>query len=111
MLVSTTDGFAQLSSIKAAPSQINATSAVLVPTSYTGEVLAPAMKKYVAVTAAFDKDGNSVESVASVPIAICYSIAVAVLPTISRYHANKDVKNIINKYFFSNKWLSICWYG
>ncbi|MBO5718094.1 MAG: hypothetical protein J6R71_00495 [Bacteroidales bacterium] len=64
MLVSTTDGFAQLSSIKAAPSQINATSAVLVPTSYTGEVLAPAMKKYVAVTAAFDRHGNSVESVA-----------------------------------------------
>lgn len=64
MLVSTTDGFAQLSSIKAAPSQINATSAVLVPTSYTGEVLAPAMKKYVAVTAAFDSHGNSVESVA-----------------------------------------------
>lgn len=64
MLVSTTDGFAQLSSIKAAPSQINAASAVLVPTSYTGEILAPAMKKFVAVTAAFDSHGNSVESVA-----------------------------------------------
>ena len=65
MLVSTTDGFALLSSIKAAPSQINAASAVLVPTSYTGEILAPAMKKFVAVTAAFDSHGNSVESVAS----------------------------------------------
>lgn len=64
MLVSTTDGFALLSSIKAAPSQINAASAVLVPTSYTGEILAPAMKKFVAVTAAFDSHGNSVESVA-----------------------------------------------
>lgn len=64
MLVSTTDGFAQLSSIKAAPSQINAASAVLVPTSYTGEILAPAMKKFVSVTAAFDSHGNSVESVA-----------------------------------------------
>lgn len=64
MLVSTTDGFAQLSSIKGAPTKVNAASAVLVPTSYTGEILAPAMKKFVAVTAAFDSHGNSVESVA-----------------------------------------------
>ena len=64
MLVSTTDGFSLLSSFKGAPSMVNAASFTLVPTSYTGEILAPAMKKYVAVTAAFDKDGNSVESVA-----------------------------------------------
>ncbi|MBO5978478.1 MAG: hypothetical protein J6Q26_08375 [Bacteroidales bacterium] len=64
MLVSTTDGFSLLSSFKGAPSMVNAASFTLVPTSYTAEILAPAMKKYVAVTAAFDKDGNSVESVA-----------------------------------------------
>nr|MBQ5605175.1 hypothetical protein [Bacteroidales bacterium] len=64
MLVSTTDGFSLLSSFKGAPSMVNAASFTLVPTSYTAEILAPAMKKYVAVTAAFDSHGNSVESVA-----------------------------------------------
>ena len=56
MLVSTTDGFSMLSSIKGAPTTIDNASAVLVPTSFTAEVLAPACKKFVAVTNAY-KDG------------------------------------------------------
>lgn len=57
MLVSTTDGFSMLSSIKGAPTTIDNASAVLVPTSFTAEVLAPACKKFVAVTNAY-KDGQ-----------------------------------------------------
>ncbi|MBR5841600.1 MAG: hypothetical protein IKY64_03155 [Bacteroidaceae bacterium] len=58
MLVSTTDGFSLLSSIKAAPTTIDQASAVLVPTSFSGEILAPASKKFVAVTKAYDTNGN-----------------------------------------------------
>lgn len=64
MLVSTTDGFTMLSSIKAAPTTIDKASAVLVPTSFTAETLAPAYKKYVAVTKAYDANGNAVDAVA-----------------------------------------------
>ena len=59
MLVSTVDGFSMLSSIKGAPTTIDKASAVLVPTSFSGEFLAPASKKYVAVTKAYDADGNA----------------------------------------------------
>ena len=58
MLVTTTNGFSMLSSIKGAPTTIDAASAVLVPTSFTAEILAPAFKKHVAVTKAYDADGN-----------------------------------------------------
>ena len=58
MLVSTVDGFSMLSSIKGAPTTIDKASAVLVPTSFSGEFLAPASKKYVAVTKAYDAEGN-----------------------------------------------------
>jgi hypothetical protein len=58
MLVSTTDGFSMLSSIKAAPTVINNESAVFVPTSFTAEILAPACQKFVAVTKAYDANGN-----------------------------------------------------
>ena len=58
MLVSTTDGFSLLSSIKAAPTTIDQASAILVPTSFSGEILAPASKKFVAVTKAYDANGN-----------------------------------------------------
>ncbi|MBR2384557.1 MAG: polysaccharide biosynthesis protein [Clostridia bacterium] len=37
---------------------------------------------------------GSVESVSGVPVAICYGIAVAVLPSISRSIANKDILNV-----------------
>lgn len=59
MLVATENGFSMLSSIKGAPTTIDAASAVLVPTSFTAEILAPAFKKHVAVTAAYDADGDS----------------------------------------------------
>ena len=58
MLVSTTDGFARLSSIKGAPTTIDKASAVFVPTSFTAEILAPAYQKFVAVTKAYDANGN-----------------------------------------------------
>lgn len=58
MLVSTVDGFSMLSSIKSAPTTIDKASAVLVPTSFSGEFLAPASKKYIAVTKAYDAEGN-----------------------------------------------------
>lgn len=58
MLVSTTDGFSMLSSIKGAPTTIDKASAVLVPTSFTAEILAPACKKFVAVTNAYDANGK-----------------------------------------------------
>ena len=59
MLVSTADGFSMLSSIKGAPTTIDKASAVLVPTSFTAEILAPASMKYVAVTNAYDANGKA----------------------------------------------------
>ncbi len=50
MLVKTTDGFSMLSTIKAKPSVFNAEDAILVPTSFNAEILAPAFKKYIAVS-------------------------------------------------------------
>lgn len=64
MLVSTVDGFSMLSSIKGAPTTIDKASAVLVPTSFSGEFLAPASKKYVAVTKAYDAEGNADDAAA-----------------------------------------------
>ena len=57
MLVNTVDGFSMLSSIKDVPTTIDNASAVLVPTSFTAEILAPASQKFVAVTNAW-KDGK-----------------------------------------------------
>ena len=54
MLVKTTDGFSMLSTIKSSPSVFNSASAVLVPTSFNAEILAPAFKKYVAVSNVID---------------------------------------------------------
>lgn len=54
MLVKTTDGFSMLSTIKGSPSVFNNASAVLVPTSFNAEILAPAFKKYVAVSNVID---------------------------------------------------------
>ena len=58
MLVSTVDGFNMLSSMMGAPTVVDNASAVFVPTSYTAEILAPASKKFVAVTKAYDANGN-----------------------------------------------------
>ena len=54
MLVKTTGGFSMLSTIKGKPSVFNSASAVLVPTSFNAEILAPAFKKYVAVSNVID---------------------------------------------------------
>ena len=59
MLVSTVDGFTMLSSMMGAPTVVDNASAVFVPTSYTAEILAPASKKFVAVTKAYDANGNA----------------------------------------------------
>ena len=50
MFVKTTSGFGMLSQSKNMPTVIE-NGAVLVPTTYTAELLAPASKKYVAITA------------------------------------------------------------
>lgn len=50
MFVKTTNGFGMLSQSKNMPTAIES-GAVLVPTTYTAELLAPASKKYVAITA------------------------------------------------------------
>ena len=62
MLVSTADGFSMLSSIKGAPTTIDKASAVLVPTSYSAEILAPACQKFVAVTKAWKNGRIDVEA-------------------------------------------------
>lgn len=50
MFVKTTDGFGVLSQVKSMPTVIS-NGAVLVPTTYTAELLAPVCKKWVAITA------------------------------------------------------------
>ena len=50
MFVKTTDGFGMLSQVKNMPTTLE-NGAVLVPTTYTGELLAPVCKKWVAITA------------------------------------------------------------
>lgn len=63
MLVATEngDGFSMLSSIKGAPTTIDGNSAVLVPTSFSAEILAPALHKFVAVTNVLDADGKQID--------------------------------------------------
>ena len=50
MFVKTTDGFSKLSQTKGAPTMFSNGSVILIPTSYTAEILAPAYKKLVGVT-------------------------------------------------------------
>lgn len=50
MVVQTVDGYSRLSTVKMSPTRVNGTNINLVPTSYTGEVLAPAYMKLVGVT-------------------------------------------------------------
>ena len=47
-----------LSKVKSNPTKVSGTSLELVPTSYTLELLAPAYKKFVAVTDVWDAKGN-----------------------------------------------------
>lgn len=62
MLLKTEDGFAMLSQVENKPTVIEAANCVLVPTTYTGELLVPAFKKYVAVVGVKDAEGNDVTS-------------------------------------------------
>ena len=57
MFVKTTDSFGVLSQSKNMPTVIE-NGAVLVPTTYTAELLAPAFKKYVAITAVDGSTAN-----------------------------------------------------
>ena len=56
LLVKTTDGFAKLSQVKTNPSHLGGTNFILIPTSYTAEILAPAYKKFIGVTNIYSKD-------------------------------------------------------
>lgn len=60
MLLKTEDGFAMLSQVANKPTVLNAANCILVPTTYTGELLVPAFKKYVAVVNVKDAAGNDV---------------------------------------------------
>lgn len=62
MLLKTEDGFAMLSQVENKPTELDAANCVLVPTTYTGELLVPAFKKYVAVVNVKDAEGNDVTS-------------------------------------------------
>ena len=62
MLLKTEDGFAMLSQVEKKPTELDAANCVLVPTTYTGELLVPAFKKYVAVVNVKDAEGNDVTS-------------------------------------------------
>ena len=60
MLLNTTDGLSVLSQSVNRPVAV-ADGAVLVPTTYNAELLTPIYKKYVAVTKAWDKNGNEID--------------------------------------------------
>lgn len=60
MLLKTTDGFTMLSQVKNQPTVLNAQNCVLVPTTYTNELLVPTFKKYVAVTNVKNANGEDV---------------------------------------------------
>ena len=62
MLLKTEDGFAMLSQVENKPTVLEAANCILVPTTYTGELLVPAFKKYVAVVGVKDAEGNDVTS-------------------------------------------------
>ncbi len=57
MLVETSDGFVKVSQIQSAPTVISSGDGVnIVPTSFTGEILAPAYQKMIAVTNVYSLD-------------------------------------------------------
>lgn len=62
LLLKTEGGFAMLSQVENMPTVLEAANCVLVPTTYTGELIAPAFKKYVAVVGVKDAEGNDVTS-------------------------------------------------
>lgn len=62
LLLKTEGGFAMLSQVENMPTVLEAANCVLVPTTYTGELIAPAFKKFVAVTNVKDAEGNDVTS-------------------------------------------------
>ncbi|MBQ8736655.1 MAG: hypothetical protein IJY78_02345, partial [Bacteroidaceae bacterium] len=80
LLLNTKSGFASLSSVKKVPTKVRGTDIVVVPTSYTAEMLAPACKKFVVVTNVYK---GSVDSYSD---ATCKSILD---------EANKDLKNVL----------------
>lgn len=62
LLLKTEGGFAMLSQVENMPTVLETANCVLVPTTYTGELIAPAFKKYVAVVGVKDAEGNDVTS-------------------------------------------------
>lgn len=59
LLLSTENGFASLSGIKKAPTKVNGTEIVVIPTSFTAELVAPACKKLVVVSNVFKGTADS----------------------------------------------------
>lgn len=62
MLVKTSTGFKRGSQSVSIPTTMNAGTTVLVPTSYTAELLAPAMKKFIAVTNVYNASNKSLNA-------------------------------------------------
>lgn len=56
LLIQNGDNWARLSSVKNMPTRVSANSFQLLPTSFTAEFLAPAYKKFVAVTNVYNED-------------------------------------------------------
>lgn len=80
LLLSTKGGFASLSSVKKVPTTVKGTEIVVIPTSYTAEMIAPAFKKFVVVSNVYK---GTVDSYSD---ATCKSVLDA---------ANADLKTIL----------------
>ncbi len=80
LLLSTKGGFASLSSVKKVPTTVEGTEIVVIPTSYTAEMIAPAFKKLVVVSNVYK---GTVDSYSD---ATCKSVLDA---------ANADLKTIL----------------
>ena len=80
LLLSTKGGFASLSSVKKVPTTVKGTEIVVIPTSYTAEMIAPAFKKLVVVSNVYK---GTVDSYSD---ATCKSVLDA---------ANADLKTIL----------------
>ncbi len=94
LLLKTTDGLAMLSQVKNMPTSLTATNCIVVPTSYTGEYLVPAFKKYVAVTNVFDGDESAQDGCAD---------CIAALEAANSGDLNKVLAGTTNAVEFAGK--------
>ena len=94
LLLKTEKGFAMLSQIESMPTVLEVANCVVVPTSYTGELLVPAFKKYVAVTNVFDGDESAQDGCAD---------CIAALEAANSGDLNKVLAGTTNAVEFAGK--------